>query len=231
MTPDAIIAAAVRNRANRKGQVCRLQPVAILAREKQHELARKLADLRGVKEEIATVSGLSNVPDFFPTPATLVARMVAEAGLQGGMRVLEPSAGKGDIAKAARAAGCAVVCIEQNFTLCGILIGAGFETHAGDFLTYDAPAERFDRALMNPPFSGGADARHVMHAFHWLKPGGRLAAICCEGAFFRGDKLSAQFRDFVDEHGSSEKLPPGTFNSAQCYRGTGVNTRIVILDK
>lgn len=43
--------------------------------------------------------------DFFPTPPQLSARMVAMAAVQAGMRVLEPSAGNGNIAQANLAAG------------------------------------------------------------------------------------------------------------------------------
>lgn len=230
MTADAIIAAAVRNRGLRDGQHVRLAPRIALSREKQHELARNLADLRGVRAEQQTVASLSNVPDFFPTPAPLVRRMIEDAALRPGLRVLEPSAGNAVIADAARAAGCTVVCHELNFSLCGILLGKGFEVHAGDFAAVEPVAE-FDRVLMNPPFSGGQDARHVMHAFRFLRAGGRLVAITCEGPFFRGDKLSAEFRAFVEEHGTSEKLPSDTFSGAQSFRHTGVQTRLVVLQK
>ncbi len=49
---------------------------------------------------------------FFPTPAPIVDRLIAEAGIEDGMTVLEPSAGKGDIADAARAAGAQVDTVE-----------------------------------------------------------------------------------------------------------------------
>ncbi len=228
MTADAIIAAAVRNREAREGQHARLAPRVAIAQAKQHELARNLADLRGESAERQTFARLSNVPDFFPTPAPLVQRLIAEVGLRAGMRVREPEAGRGDIAEAVRACGCEVVCDELNFALCGILIGKGFEVHAGDFLAVE-PVATFDRVLMNPPFSDGQDARHVMHAFKFLREGGRLGAIVCEGPFFRGDKLSQQFRAFVEQHGTSEKLPDNSFSGAQSMRQTSVNTRIVIL--
>ncbi len=228
MSPDAIIAAAVRNRANREGQVARLAPRQAIARERAHELARKLEGLRDGQQAHKVVASLSHVPDFFPTPRALVERMIAEAGLESGMSVLEPEAGNAAIADAVRALGCSVLCIEHNMTLAGLLLGKGYDVRNADFM--DLPPEpRFDRVLMNPPFSNGQDAKHVMHAWQWLRKGGRLVAITCEGPFFRQDKASQAFRAFVEEHGTSERLPADSFSGPQCVRQTGVQTRIVTL--
>ncbi len=50
-----------------------------------------------------------------------------------------------------------------------------------------------------------------------------------ESPFFRTDKKSTDFRDWLDTVGSSEKLPEGSFKDA--LKTTGVNTRIVTIDK
>ncbi len=228
MNSDDIIAAAVRNRANREGQVSRLAPRQAIARERAHELARKLEGLRNGQQEHKAVASLSHVPDFFPTPRALVERMIKEAQLEPSMNVLEPEAGNGAIADAVRALGCSVLCVEHNITLAGILLGKGYEVRNADFMELP-PDPRFDRVLMNPPFSGGQDARHVMQAYQWLRKGGRLIAITCEGPFFRQDKASQAFRAFVYTHGTSEPLPADSFNGPQCVRQTGVQTRIVTL--
>ena len=55
---------------------------------------------------------------------------------------------------------------------------------------------------MNPPFANGKDVDHIRLAWSMLKPGGRLVAICCEGPFFRDDRKSAEFRDWLDEIGA-----------------------------
>lgn len=44
----------------------------------------------------------------------------------------------------------------------------------GDFLRLSGPREKFDLALMNPPFSDGADGRHVQHA---LRMSERVVAL------------------------------------------------------
>lgn len=90
----------------------------------------------------------------------------------------------------------------------------------------------YDRILMNPPFGDRRDALHVQHAYELLKPGGRLVAIMGEGSFFGGDKKAQAFRDWIDEHGgTSEKLDAGTFNDPSLPVNTGVNARMVVIDK
>jgi 16S rRNA G1207 methylase RsmC len=94
-----------------------------------------------------------------------------------------------------------------------------------DFLGIQ-PDASYDRVVMNPPFAGQDDIRHVMHAFSFLKPNGRLVAIMSAGVLFRANKLTTAFRDLVaDNSGAIEPLPDGSFRSS----GTAVNTCIVTL--
>lgn len=90
----------------------------------------------------------------------------------------------------------------------------------------------YDRIIMNPPFSDRRDAEHVRHAFDLLKPGGRIVAIMGEGVFFGQDKKAESFREWLDSvGGSSEKLPDGTFLDPSLPVNTGVNARMVVIDK
>lgn len=59
----------------------------------------------------------SNIPGFFPTPEDLVDRMIREASIDIGMRVLEPSAGIGSIADRIRNIGIEPEVGEYNSTL------------------------------------------------------------------------------------------------------------------
>ena len=81
--------------------------------------------------------------------------------------------------------------------------------------------------LMNPPFSRQQDVQHVLHAFKFLRPGGRLVAVMSPSWAFRQNKLSEEFRQFVDKYGDYYDNPPGTFKAA----GTSVNTVLVLLDR
>ena len=50
-----------------------------------------------------------------------------------------------------------------------------------DFLECNGNLGKFDRIIMNPPFSDAADIKHIKHAIAFLKPGGRLVALCANG--------------------------------------------------
>lgn len=81
------------------------------------------------------------------------------------------------------------------------------------------PLGLFDVVLMNPPFNGGADIKHIQHALQFLKPGGKLVAICANGPRQR-EQLMPLATHWED-------LPAGSFNEA----GTNVNTALLVIDR
>lgn len=169
--------------------------------------------------------------DFFPTPSGEAQRMVQLAGITPGERVLEPSAGNGNIADAAAAAGAKVDVIEISDQLRKILEAKGYDVVAHDFMQYE-PSEKYDAVLMNPPFSDRMDAQHIMHAFDMLKPGGRLVAIAGEGVFIGSDKRAVAFREWLDEHAAEvEQLPQGTFTDNKLLARTSANGRMLVMQK
>ena len=163
-------------------------------------------------------------------PSPLVQQLIDQADIKPGMSVLEPSAGKGDIADLLAQTGAKVDVVELSSTLRPILKAKGHKVVGHDFDTFEPPSGGYDRVVMNPPFSDGMDADHVRRAYDMLKPGGRLVAITGEGIHFRTDKKSAAFREWLDLRGGvATKLPEGSFKSA--FRPTGVATRVVVVDK
>lgn len=195
-----------------------------------------LIDTRGNAEALKAealrqkIDGLkfAKIPGYFPTPAQLVARMIEEAALSDGARVLEPSAGSGAIADALRDAGHKVECIERHSTLCDILTGKGHAIRQGDFLEQVAPADLFDAVVMNPPFENGQDVQHVRHAFGFVKPGGRVVAIMGAGVMFRQDSRFAEFRAWADDLGAEfVEIPAGAFKES----GTGVASVMITICK
>lgn len=219
---------AAKVAAQKAATLTKLQPVKVAARAAVEQNWKKSKELKAtIKDnqiERELIQGHSF--DLFPTPAELAAEMVRRARVRQGDRVLEPSAGTGRIAKAAKEAGAWVTCIEFNWSLVARLINMGFEAIQSDFLEYNQPAH-IDAVLMNPPFSNGADIDHVRHAYELLTEG-NLIAIMSEGSFYRQDKKAIAFRLWLDEIGGySEQLPPSTFKQS----GTNVNTRIVTISK
>lgn len=164
--------------------------------------------------------------EFFPTPAVVAEQVLELAAIDVGMRVLEPSAGRGALVDALNGL-VAVDCIEMMPANAEHLRGLGWlnAVNEADFLTVE-PNPIYDRVVMNPPFSRQADIKHVQHALKFLKPDGRLVAIMSAGVEFRQDKLATGFRALVEERGGEiERLPEGSFKDS----GTGVNTVLVTI--
>ncbi len=176
---------------------------------------------------------------FFPTPDKVVERVIEEAYLinehreqRFPLRVLEPSAGTGALASRAVAEGCRVDVIEIQPELAADLESqcAYGRVHLADFLAMPPALHggSYDRVIMNPPFDRGRDVDHVVHAWDFVKPGGRLVAVMSAGTEFRTDKKTTAFREFVArERGRFQDLPPGSFSEV----GTNVNTVLLTLSK
>ena len=93
--------------------------------------------------------------------------------------MLEPSAGVGNIADCFPHKSNAL-CVEISSLHCKILSEKGFTYQEEDFLTFAKKIEnsnKFDRVVMNPPFSDGRALSHLQAAYDCLKEGGRLVAI------------------------------------------------------
>ncbi len=167
----------------------------------------------------------------FDSPAAVVARVIELAEIEPGMFVLEPQAGMGNLAAAAEDAGGIVWAYEidpKRFMALAERLVAG---DAGavlcvDFLEVEPPHEKFDVVVMNPPFAKQVDIDHVLHAFKFLKAGGRLVSVMSAGIMFRENRKAVEFREFVRAHGGYfEALPAGAFSSS----GTEVHTCIVVI--
>jgi len=162
--------------------------------------------------------------EFFETPPAVVDRVCEAADVGGGMRVLEPSAGRGKLVQPFK--GIAFLdAIEKMPANAAHLRSLGWldDVQETDFMSCD-PRPVYDRIVMNPPFSNRQDVKHVLHALRFLKPGGRLVAVMSAGVTFRSDRLTTEFRAEIERRGGTiEALPEGAFKSS----GTGVYTVLV----
>jgi phospholipid N-methyltransferase len=213
---------AARNRAKRLEQIHRLKPLAKEAARRQDELREARTGVKDIRSGMEFMQQMKYVPNFFPTPKTLVLDMLERAGIEPGMRVLEPSAGKGSIAEEIRKIPeVDLVCIELNCGLADHLRKQGFEVECKDFLELDTC--EWDRIVMNPPFERGIDEKHIRHAYERLSPGGRLVSVACSTTGSKLDEWAAERGGYV------ESLPQGTFATSE--RPTGVNTCLVVVEK
>ena len=207
-----------------------LQPVAVAnkapAAQEHNDSGpqTEAARFEAMRQQLKSGVQIVTAPQLFPTPVELAARMVDEAGIQPGMRVLEPSAGTGRILEQLPE-GCSVVAVEINAGLGGRLDATKQAVIIGDFLSCSAATlgGEFDAICMNPPFENADDIKHIRHAFNMLKPGGRLVAICANGP-----RQNDQLMPFVESHGGTwEVLPEKTFAAS----GTNVRTVLLVVDR
>jgi hypothetical protein len=171
---------------------------------------------------------LSTIPGFFPTPSAVVDLMLEQAHIETGMHVLEPSAGSGNIADAIRRdhPGAFIDVCEVNLRLRELLELKGHRLIASDFLEFKAGT--YERILMNPPFELLNDCKHVRHAYDLLADRGVLVSIMSPSFEFRNDRKSTEFREWLGTVKATwETLPDGSFKSS----GTGVSTRLLVIDK
>lgn len=166
--------------------------------------------------------------EAFYTPPDLVARMIELADLAPGMVVLEPSAGDGRIADAAEkiVGDGNVSCVEIRSSLKPAYLNRRHDTAWGDFLEMSVGLSHglFDRVVMNPPFSNGADIDHVSHALKFLNPTGRLVAIMSAGVKTSTSKKAIAFLDTLKGYEwSFRNVPDGSFKES------GTNVRVTLL--
>lgn len=165
--------------------------------------------------------------NLFETPVDLARQMAEELGeLPDGCRVLEPSAGLGRLYRAVRIRNprCRVTLVDNSAGCCEELYrqckgDTGAVLIQEDFLSCDLHrlgGYKFDRIIMNPPFSRGRDCRHIMHAANFLRPGGRLVSLC-----YAGVKQRAAFEQ--SPQWTWRELPSGSFKS----EGTQASTAMV----
>lgn len=106
--------------------------------------------------------------NFYPSPIEVIRLLTNKMIFRSGTRVLEPSAGKGDIADYIKKTENfkKIDVIEKENELSMILSEKGYSVISYDFLTFNTFTE-YDYIVMNPPFDDGAS--HLIHAINLAK--------------------------------------------------------------
>ncbi|HEC65322.1 MAG TPA: class I SAM-dependent methyltransferase [bacterium] len=173
---------------------------------------------------------------FFETPNGIARQITELADMKDGMTVLEPSAGHGAILdEIDKALDIRVICIEIDEEKCIILREKGYEVECGNFLEFSPFAKDmnyciggFDRVVMNPPFTKGQDATHILHAYdEMLNDGGCLVSVVSSSVTFNQQKKYQRVRELVEQNGQIINLPSSSFKES----GTNVETVLVCITK
>ncbi len=163
---------------------------------------------------------------FFETPHPVVDRLIDLADIQHGDYVLEPSAGRGAIARRLPSTGLALCELDdgRNDELTERFGGAKMLKEK-DFLRV---CGQWDRIIANPPFGGAQrDVDHVRHMWDCLAPGGVLVSVMARGISFRTNRKTTELRSLIEKHGEIIPLPERSFRES----GTDMSTCIVRMAK
>lgn len=165
---------------------------------------------------------------FFETPIEVGKSMARQlCDFKPGMRVLEPSAGRGALITAFRSVYGEDICpdycelmpdnhreLAEKFGDC--------QDVGDDFLTAKGLTGQYDRIIANPPFTKGQDMRHIRRMYDCLNDTGRMVSLCSSHFRFASDKESVDFRDWLVRVGANVmQLPKNSF------RSSGTDTDVV----
>lgn len=171
---------------------------------------------------------------FYPTPHDAVEELLRDFYCKEGERILEPSAGIGNIVRALLQKPVIVDAVEVHPGRADAILGLASDRLAvqcANFLRMKAEPI-YDAAIMNPPFSGTHWMKHVRHAFDFLKPGGELRAILPVSAEINDTPGHRKFRAWAECHspgwrGLWRDLPAESFAEV----GVRINTTVLTLRK
>ena len=169
--------------------------------------------------------------EFYPTPKELLDKITEGIDWKQIQSVLEPSAGKGDIAdyvkekykKETWNRDLDIDCIELDDVLCQTLKGKELRVVHNDFLTFNT-FKHYDLIIMNPPFSDGA--KHLLHALSLQKD--NYGLICILNAETVRNPYTNERKDLVsrlEKMNAEIEYMEGQFLSAE--RPTGVEIAVV----
>lgn len=120
---------------------------------------------------------------FYPTPEIISEYVMRTADVKENDKVLEPSAGRGNLLRflPSNVNKHNITCIEISEIFSKILLTKYPNTLNTDFLKWAEKAlqtnKRYDKIIMNPPFSDGRCVAHIQAAAKLLNTNGRLVAV------------------------------------------------------
>lgn len=155
---------------------------------------------------------------FYETPLELAKKLIELADIREGETVLEPSAGRGAIAKLIPACDC-VELYERNQNH---LMDIGYNVVGDDFMKFE---KRYDVIIANPPFTKQQDIDHVNHMIDIAKR--RVVSVMSASVLWRSNRKAKEFRNRITALGGSiDELPVKTFATS----GTNIGTCLVCVD-
>lgn len=159
---------------------------------------------------------------FFPTPCEVADYLVELAEIRVWHSILEPSAWDGAILRSLPTGCRNITAIELDEKRYDTLKKYASKVECTDFLKWND--EKYQRIVMNPPFSKSQDVKHILHAYSLLSDGGILVSVASSSIKSREGNLYNELKILNPEF---IELPEWSFKES----GTMVNTVIVKITK
>jgi len=169
--------------------------------------------------------------EFYPTPTEVVSLMLDEAKKRKNKYnfILEPSAGKGNIADRLRDKfrNSKIDTIEKNRELQGFLSSKSYAVIHDDFLTFDSPMV-YDLIMMNPPFSNGDD--HLLKAIDIAERSGGVVICLLNSQTVLNPHTNKRkaLMEKLNSHSAEVKHIGSVFLDSE--RKTGVDTVLIVFE-
>lgn len=200
-----------------------------------NEIRKRINDI--MKKEFIEIDDTKEFKidnQFYQTPDWLAEKMVNMAGIKCGDKVLEPSAGLGAIAKYIKLKTNNLSLIEPNKDNVHRLRKMGFSVNHTTLEQFYKRKMRcqvlrkYDKIIMNPPFSNERDINHIRLAYDLLGNGGKIVAIMAENSLYYNRESTREFnRWLVKVNAQVIPLPKNTFKES----GTLVDVVMAIINK
>lgn len=167
-------------------------------------------------------------PDFFPTPADVIEKMLMGLHIAG-KNCFEPQGGSGFIVDQLLLNGAASVIsceIEPSLkkilaTKCKVINDDFFKVQSHDI-------SHIDNIVMNPPFSNGVD--HILHAWDIAPPGCTITALCNQSNIDNAYSANRKrLSVIITENGQTTEKLGDCFSKAD--RQTDVKVALIRLQK
>lgn len=178
--------------------------------------------------------------DFYPTPQSLINKMLNKIDFRMIHNVLEPSAGKGDIAEAVKQKfksnygysynsdkkSFDIDCIEIDENLQHILRGKELRIVHDNFLNYNS-YKKYDVIIMNPPFSEGD--KHLLKAIKMQETGGKIVCLLnAETLKNAYSNIRIDLLQQLEKYNANIEYIENAFTDAE--RKTEVETALIYID-
>ncbi len=167
--------------------------------------------------------------ELYPTPEAIAELMVDKLTQKNYTRILEPSAGTGNLIKAIsnKYPYCKIDAIEIDVDLCEKLKRNHTNIHVfcDDWLSYN-DLSYYDAIIMNPPFSNGV--KHLLKAWNFLNSGEIVCLLNEETIKNPFSKERKILINLIEQHGCVDFLGD-VFSDSE--RKTNVNVALVYLKK